>query len=184
MTKSEKRLSYIALAIFIGYILPFHFIPIIYKVYDNYRQSIERLQNNISKREKLARRAEYWKAENQRAKQEHEKIEVGLLQGNSRELEGANLQRLVNELAEKVGITLKSVGSPDTSFNTDKWVLVIQSLQFEASSETLMEFLKAVKNNPVKLEIVSLEVRSSRKKLTGTIKITGFGLVPIEPENL
>jgi len=99
--------------------LKIHNPELIYKVYDNYRQSIERLQNNISKREKLARRAEYWKAENQRAKQEHEKIEVGLLQGNSRELEGANLQRLVNELAEKVGITLKSVGSPDTSFNTD-----------------------------------------------------------------
>lgn len=184
MTKSEKRLSYIALAMFIGYILPFHFIPITYKVYDNYRQSIETLQNKISRREKLKRRAEYWEAENQRVKQENKNIEAGLLQGNTRELEGADLQRIVSELAKKVGITFKSVGSPDTSISTGKWLLVIQSLRYEANSKTLMEFLKAVKNNPVKLEIVSLDVRSTRKKLTGTIKITGFGLVPAEPENL
>jgi hypothetical protein len=179
MTKNEKRLSSIALVMFIGYIFPFFFAPAAINFYKSYWQSFDDLENQINRYEKLGKRAEYWKAENQKLKQERDEFEAGLLPGETRELVGAKMQALVRQLANDAGITFKSLDTPDnTSYSTGDWVFVIQSMQFEAKGETLMAFLKAVDNNPVKLEVVSLNVRSRRKKLTGTIKITGFSRVP------
>ncbi|MCK5521811.1 MAG: hypothetical protein KAI83_01640 [Thiomargarita sp.] len=174
MINREKRLLRIMLFIFIAYMLPFQIAPVTYHYYSDYRESIDRLHHNIERYTTLGRRAEYWKTDNQRAKKEHEEIEAGLLSGKTRELMGANLQSLVRKLAKNKGITSKSLDPPDTSFSTGEWVLVIQSMQLEASSRTLMAFLKAINENKVNLEIVSLDIRSYRKKLTGTIKITAF----------
>lgn len=168
---------------FISYILPFELGPMAYNFYQNYRQSIEKLHQEFERYGKLGERAEYWEAENQRAKQEHEKIEAGLLPGNNRDLVGAKMQGLVRQLAQNADITFKSLDPPDSSFNTDKWVLVIQTMQFEANSGTLIAFLKALNNAKENLAVVMLNLRSHRKKLSGTIKITGFSRVPSQPLN-
>ena len=184
MTKKEKKLGLIALVIFIGYMLPFVLLPMVYNFYNDYWQSLEKLHQNIERYENLAKRAEYWKAENQRIKEEREEIEAGLLQGDTPELVSAKMQDLVRKLAQKAGITFKSLDTPDnTTYTTKEWVFVIQSMQFEGNGETLIKFLMAVNDNPIKLEVISLDVRNRRKKLTGTIKVTGFSRVqPSSPE--
>jgi hypothetical protein len=182
MISREKRLLRIMLFIFIGYMLPFQIAPVAYDYYSNYRESIDSLHHNIERYKTLGKRAEYWETDNQRAKKEHKEIEAGLLSGNTRELMGANLQSLVRRLAKKIGLTSKSLDPPDTSFSTGEWVLVIQSMQFEANSRTLIAFLKAINENKVNLEIVSLDIRSYRKKLTGTIKITAFSRIVFEQD--
>ncbi len=182
MITREKRLLRITLFLFVGYMLPFQIAPVMYNYYRNYRESIDNLHQNIDRYTTLGKRAEYWETDNQRAKKEYKEIEAGLLSGNTRELVGANLQSLVRRLAKHKGITSKSLDPPDTSFSTGEWVLVIQSMQFEASSKTLMAFLKAINKNKVNLEIVSLDIRSYRKKLTGTIKITAFSRLAFEQD--
>ncbi len=176
MKPREKRLIYLAL--FVGLIFMFQMAPITSHFYQNYWQSLENLAQKIERYEKLGQRAKYWEIENQRAKKAHDEIEASLLPGENRELMGAKMQGLVKQLAQEAGITFKSLEPPDTSFSTGEWVLVIQSMQFEATGGTLIEFLKAVENNPAKLETISLDIRSYRKKLSGTIKITGFSRVP------
>jgi DNA repair exonuclease SbcCD ATPase subunit len=159
--------------------LPFVLGPAAYKFYNDYWQSLENLHQNIERYEKLAKRAEYWKAENQRVKKERDEIKASLLPGDTHELVSAKMQALVRQLAQDAGITFKSLDTPDnTTYSTGEWVFVIQSMQFEGNGETLMKFLTELDDNPVKLEVISLDVRSRRKKLTGTIKVTGFSRLP------
>lgn len=162
---------------FIGYMLPFQVLPVTYNFYREYRDSIDKLHQDIERYGKLGKRAEYWEQENKRAKQEREEIEKGLLPGKNSELVGNELQRLVKQLATEAGISFKSLVRPDY-LPTGDWILVTQSMQFDANSKTVMKFLQALEKAPTRLAVVSLEVRSRRDRLTGTIKITGFSRVP------
>jgi hypothetical protein len=186
VTTKEKRLLRIALVIFVGYILPFQLVPVVLKLYRDYQTTIENLTQQIEREIELGKRAEYWETENRRVKQEQEKIEAGLLAGRTRELVGARMQGLIKQLAQEAGITFRTLEPPDTSFNSGEWVLVIQSMQFEANSGTLMAFLQALANAKENLKVVSLEVRSYRDRLNGTIKVTGFSRIstPVESEEV
>jgi hypothetical protein len=185
VTTKEKRLLRLALVIFIGYILPFQLVPVALKYYRDYQANIDNLLQQIEREIELGKRADYWEAENQQVKQEQEQIEAGLLAGRTRELVGARMQGLIKQLAQEAGITFRTLEPPDTSFNSREWVLVIQSMQFEANSGTLMAFLQAVANAKENLKVVSLEVRSYRNRLNGTIKVTGFSRISTaaEPES-
>lgn len=185
MTTKEKRLLRIALVIFVGYILPFQLVPVVLKYYRDYQTNIDNLLQQIEREIELGKRADYWEAENRRVKQEQAQIEAGLLAGRTRELVGARMQGLIKQLAQEAGITFRTLEPPDTSFNSGEWVLVIQSMQFEANSGTLMTFLQAVANAKENLKVVSLEIRSYRDRLNGTIKVNGFSRISTaaEPES-
>ena len=180
MTTKEKRLLTIAVVMFIGYMLPFYVLPYARNFYGDYWDSLDKARQEIERRSGLMGRVEHWEAENKRAKQEQKQIENGLLPGNTRELVGAKMQELVRQLAQTAGIKFKSLDMPDASLSTGEWVLVIQSMLFEANSKTLMKFLRAVDNAKVNLVIVSLDIRTNRNKLSCTIKITGFSRVSVE----
>jgi hypothetical protein len=183
VTKKEKRLLGFAGLIFLGIVLPFKLGPMAYQFYQNYWQSLDKLHQDISRYEKLGEKAEFWEQENKRAKLEKEQIEASLLEGNNRELVGARMQGLIRQLAQSAGIRFKSLEPPDTSLSTGEWLFVIQSMQFEADSKTLMEFLKAIKDAQIQLAIVSLDIRSTRGQLNGSIKILGFSREPQPPES-
>jgi hypothetical protein len=146
--------------------------------YNNYWQSIEKLQQEIKRYQKLAERADFWQTENRRAKFEQQRIERSLLSGKNRQLIGARMQSIIKRLAKKTGITFKSLQPPDTSFSTDKWLLVIQSIQFEANSTALINFLSVLEGHRINLQVISLEIHRYSNKLSGTIKITGFSRLP------
>jgi hypothetical protein len=184
VTTSEKRLLRIAILMFLGYVLPFEMAPRTYNYYKDYRQSLEKLQQNIQRYERLSKTTEYWENENKRLKQLHDRIEAGLLPGANRELMGINMQQLITQLANSSGIKFKKIDPPNTRFNTNEWILVIQTMKFEATSKTLMTFLKAVVNAKENLVIIELDVRSHQNRLNGNIQITGFGrILPPPPEN-
>ncbi|MCK5877733.1 MAG: hypothetical protein KAG43_08860 [Candidatus Marithrix sp.] len=181
MNANEKRLLKIALIMFIGYMLPFQLAPVAIEFYHDYRDSIANLSQNIELYKKLGERAEYWEIENKKAKQELEKIKSGVLPGTSYELIRTKMQSLVRQLASSSGITFKSLVIPD-SVHINEWILVTQSMQFEANSATLIKFLTTIDESKVNLAVVNLDVRSYKNKLTGTIKITGFSQVLEEDE--
>ncbi|MBE9563527.1 MAG: hypothetical protein IMF12_11770 [Proteobacteria bacterium] len=181
MNANEKRLLKIALIIFLGYMLPFQIAPVAINFYHDYRDSITSLHQNIELYKKLGKRAEYWEVENKTAKKELDKIKSGILPGTNYELIGTKMQSLIRQLASSTGVTFKSLVAPD-SVQINEWILVTQSMQFEANSATLMSFLKIIDENKVNLAVVGLDVRSYKNKLTGTIKITGFSQVLEEDE--
>ncbi len=179
MTKNEKRLFKLASLIFVFGVIPFYLYPLTTDFYHNYRQSIDKLQQDIQRYQKLAQRADFWQQENQRAKLEQQQIESSLLSGKNRQLIGAKMQGIIKNLANRNQITFKSLQPPDTSFNTDKWLLVIQSIQFEANSTALIRFLSALERHRINLEIISLDIRRYSNKLSGSIKIIGFSRLPV-----
>jgi len=181
VTTNEKRLLRIAFLMFLGYVLPFEMGPRAYNYYKDYQQSLDKLQHNIKRYEKLGKKAEFWEKENQRFKQLRDNIEAGLLPGNNRELVSIKMQELTTQLAKNSGIKFKSLDPPNTKFNTAEWILVIQSLKFEANSKTLITFLKAIIAAQENLVITRLEVRSHQSRLNGSIQITGFGRIPPPP---
>jgi hypothetical protein len=178
VTKSEKRLLRIGLFLFIGYMLPFQFGPMAYDYYKNYRQSLDKLQRNIERYEKLGKKVEFWENTNRDIKQERDKIQAGLLPGDNRELVSVKMQELVTQLAKSSGLGFKSLERPDAYFTGD-WALMVQTMKFETSSKNLMDFLNAVKTAKAYLVITKLDVRSFRSQLGGTIQITGFARLPL-----
>jgi len=178
VTKSEKRLLRLGLFIFIGYMLPFQFGPMAYDYYKDYRQSLEKLQRDIERYEKLGKKVEFWENTNRDIKQERDKIQAGLLPGDNRELVSVKMQELVTQLAKSSGMGFKSLERPEAFFTGD-WVLMVQTMKFETNSKNLMDFLNAVKTAKEYLVITNLDVRSFRSQLGGTIKITGFTQLPL-----
>lgn len=177
MTKSEKRLLRLGLFIFIGYMLPFQLGPFAYDYYKDYRQSLEKLQRDIERYEKLGKKVEYWENTNRDIKLERDKIQAGLLPGDNRELVSVKMQQLVTQLAKSSGVGFKTLERPE-ALRTGDWVLMIQTMKFETNSTNLMAFLNAVKTAKEYLVITSLEVRSFRNQLGGTIQVTGFTQLP------
>jgi hypothetical protein len=183
MTTQEKLLLKILLAIFFFYILPFQLYPFISNYYNDYMTSVEKLNKDIERYKKLSKNAEYWEKTNKDTKQLRDNIYAGLLPGNDRELIGAKMQALVRQLAQRTGIIFKTLDPPDTSYTTGQWVLVVQSMQFEATSYTLMRFLQAVQNARVHLKVTTLDVRARKTKLNCKVRIAGFSRAPAAEEN-
>lgn len=183
MTTQEKRLLYIALGIFFIYVLPFQLYPFVYNYYNDYVTSVQKLNEDIERYTELSKNAEYWEKTYKDTKQLEKQVNAGLLSGKNRELIGAKMQALVKRLAERTGIRFKTLDPPDTSYTTGQWLLVVQSMQFEATSYTLMRFLQAVKNARVNLKVTTLDVRARKKKLNCKVRISGFSRAPAVEEN-
>ena len=170
----EKRLIRIALIIFV-ILASVQLYPAGNKFLRDYWQHIEDLKKKIEDSKKLQDKAESWKVENDRAKQLRDQINLGLIEGNSTQLVGVNMQKLLNDLARSTGITVRSMDPPKTEISkSGEWMLIIQTIQIETQSKSLMNFLKALDASPKKLIISNLNIQSSRSKLAGTVQITGF----------
>lgn len=174
MNPKEKRLVRIAIIIFV-ILASVQLYPAGDKFIRDYWQHIENLKKKIEDSKKLKDKAESWKAENDRAKQLRDQINTGLIEGNSTQLVGANMQKLLNDIARNTNITVRSMDPPKTEMSkSEEWMLIIQTLQFETNSKALINFLKTLDTSPKKLVISSLNIQSTRNKLTGTIQVTGF----------
>lgn len=177
MNSNEKRLLRIMLIIFLVYALPFEIVPRAYNFYKNHRQTLEKLQDDTGRYQKLAENAQLWQTQHQQAVQKRDDINASLLSGNTRELVGAGLQKLLKELAKNAGVTVKSFDLQDFS-RTREWVLATQAMQFETTSPSMLNFLDMLNKTKEKLAVVKLEIRGNRNILTGTIKVMGFSRLP------
>jgi len=177
MTRKEKRLLYIMLAIFILYAVPFEIYPRVMAFYQDEVDEIEQLKTQIDKSQRLFQRTEFWREQNTRAKQERATVYASLLQGENRDLLVVEIQKLIRELAKGTGIASYSTQDlPAFSENTGDWMFITQKVSFESQSKPLVAFLKAVDDAPQKLEVVKLYIYTSPRNnmLRGTVEITGF----------
>ncbi|OQW94472.1 MAG: hypothetical protein BWK79_05800 [Beggiatoa sp. IS2] len=181
MTSKEKRLLSIFVLIFIGYALPFEVWPRAFTYYEQYRQNIEKLNADIAHYRNLGANADHWQEQNRQEKQKRDEILASLLEGNSQDVVAARVQGLLRELAQNAGVTLKSLNVAEFS-RTRKgdWVLVTQTMQFEANSVSAMNLLQAIEKAKEMLFVTNLDIRnSSSGTLSGTIKVTGFSRVTV-----
>jgi len=184
VTPKEKKLLRTAIVIVAIYAIPFEIAPRAVQFYRDYREQIDKLKAEIRRYQKLRDDAQVWQDLYQKTVQKRDEINVALLEGNNREIIGARMQNLIKGIAQSTGITFRTLEVAEFSPTKDKqWLLVTQSMQFEAASATLMKFLQALDNAKEDLAVVKLDINSSGGKLNGMIKVTGFSHLPIVENN-
>ncbi len=177
MTKKEKRLLYVALAIFFAYMLPFELLPLAVEHYRKTRDHIQQLQANIERYQRLEQQTQIWRERHQEVLTQQEQVNAGLLQGSTRDLVAARLQTLLKEAAQRNKLQVQSLDLPEFVAAGD-WLLVTQNIRFQAESTELLNFLRTLQENPTFLPIITLDVRGYRgERLSGSIKITGFSAI-------
>ncbi len=181
MTPKETRLFRMMLLMFLGYILPFVILPALLNLYQAQSQSIESLEDSIQRYEKLKERADELARLHTELIKERNKINSGLLMGDTKEIVGARMQGNLKQLIQSHGINLKSTEKAEF-VRTGDWLFITQAITFEANPNALVDFLQAVQNTKEKLIIISLNIRSNVNLLEGVIKITGFSYQPAATE--
>ncbi|ALG68562.1 hypothetical protein [Beggiatoa leptomitoformis] len=185
MTRQEKRLLTLFLAMLLGYAIPFEIAPKLYAMYQARKVRMEALQTEIDRYQRLDVGTQYWQEQHVKAIQERDKFNTSLLQGNNRELVAARMQGVLREIAQRSSLTVRALDLPEFS-RTGEWVLVTQGVQFESDSQTLFNFIQAVETAHEYLAIVFVEARIGRGNnlLSGTVKVTGFSRIPLTDAEL
>lgn len=180
MTQKEKRLLWIALAIFAGYAVPFRLAPAAVDSFKQYQAQQAQYKMELGRLQRLSQQQEKWQQEYANAKAQKETIEAALFKGENRELISASLKNLLRTLATQAKVSLQSLEVSEFT-ETGDWLFVMQKMQFEASSADTMNLLQSIKNQSVALSIVSLDVRVIRKdRIQGSLSIIGFSRTVVE----
>jgi hypothetical protein len=176
MNSKEKKLLGMALLIFGGIVLPFKLVPLAVEKYQQQREAVARLKENIERYHRLEEQAELWRERHAEMLEQEQEIRAGLLRGSTRELVAARLQGILKELAQQSGVQVQSLDLPEFSATANgNWLLVTQNVRINANSEALWQFLRKLAENPTRLAVISLDVRSyQNNQLNGTLKVTGF----------
>ncbi|MDM8548048.1 hypothetical protein [Candidatus Venteria ishoeyi] len=179
MTSQEKRLLGIAGAIFILYVVPFEVAPGLWQWGKSLWSGQQQQELQIAQLERLSHEDKKWREEHELALKQLTKLKSSLLEGVTEELINARLQRLLKNHSKTAKVQLKSQGLPEFAATGD-WLLITQAIHFDATSQQLMTFLQLLKNDPITLSVVSMELQEiSKNKVRGNLKITGFSKKPI-----
>lgn len=182
MTKKEKRLLTVALVVFAGYFLPFKIIPGASALVKERWQQYQKVALDIERYQRLGSQREHWQEQHAAALEESAKIRAGALQGETGELIAARLLEILQQLAKQYNVQVKSSDLPEFA-TAAQWLLVTQSITFQADAQNCLRFLQALQEDTLHLEVVSLDLRVFRAtQLNGTLKVTGFALAPATKE--
>ena len=178
MNTNEKKLLRIAVIIFAVYILPFELLPFLIEQGRDYQQDIAGLKNEIKRHTQLGKDAVHWQNLHQQTIEKRDTVNNSLLEGSTQDIIGARMQAIIKGIAQNAGITFRSMDIAEFS-PTGNWLLVTQSMQFEATSATLIKFLQDLGNAKEDLAVVMLDIRGGRGDMVnGTVKVTAFSQLP------
>lgn len=179
MTTKEKRLLLVAAAIFVGYLIPFQLGPVAMDYVHREWEHYQSLKADIPRYQRLHEQTQVWRDKHEEAVAQQQQIERGALEGSTRELAAARLQRILKAHAKEAGIQVKSLNVPEFAVSGD-WLLVTQSIHFSSNSSSTLKFLQALTEEPILLPVVDLDLRTFRvNQLNGMVKVTGF--TPVKP---
>lgn len=174
MTKQEQNLLWLAGILFVGYVIPFQIAPLVWKESKQLLANIEKQKAEIARLHVLKSETDKWQREFELVSQQFQATESGLLSGETRALVSARAQSLLKEYAAHSKINLTSFELPEF-VETGSWLLLTQSLKFEANSQQLMNFLLTLKQSTVKFWVVSLEVSVvGVNHVSGSLKVSAF----------
>jgi hypothetical protein len=174
MTKKEQKLLWLAGIMFFGYMIPFEAAPFVWQKTKHILEKIQKQKAEISRLHILKAEVNKWQQEFETVTQQSQALESSLLSGETRALVSARAQSLLKEYASDSKLNLTSVDLPEF-VETGEWLLLTQSLKFEANSKQLMSFLEVLQLNLVKFWVVSIDVSVVRANhLIGTLKLSSF----------
>jgi hypothetical protein len=174
MTKKEQKSLWLVGILFFGYVIPFEAVPFVWQKSKHILEKIHNQKAEISRLHILKSEAEKWQKDFQTVSQQVETTESSLLNGETRALVSARVQSLLKEHASNAKINLTSVDLPEF-VETGEWLLLTQSLKFEANSQQLMDFLQILQQSMIKFWVVNVDVSVVRTNhIIGSLKISAF----------
>ena len=175
MTPKEKRLLMLALFMFGGYFLPFVIYPVASGWATEKYESIQQRKSQVQRLRRLIGKVDNWKEEHANMLARKKAVEAGLLQGHSYNLIATQLQDTLTQTAATTKLRIRSLEIAEFS-ELKHWLLVSQTLHFQAKSQQLYDFIMALQTHQIRLKVVILNVQVGRKdSLEGNLTITGTG---------
>jgi|WetSurMetagenome_2_1015567.scaffolds.fasta_scaffold07458_2 hypothetical protein len=174
MTKKEQKLLWFAGMIFFGYLIPFEALPFIWQEGKRTITNVQKQKAEIARLHILKAEVEKWQKDFETVSLQAQAVDGNLLSGENRALVSARAQSLLKEYAGNSKINLTSFDLPEF-VETGEWLLLTQSLKFEANSQQFMDFLQMLKQSMIKFWVISVDVSVVRANyLIGNLKISAF----------
>lgn len=170
MTKKAQKLLWLAGILFFGYVA----VPFVWQKSKHTLEKIHKQKAEISRLHLLKAEVNKWQQDFETITLQSQTLETNLLSGETRALVSARAQSLLKEYASNSKINLTSVDLPEF-VETGEWLLLTQSLKFEANSEQLMDFLQTLQQSKIKFWVVSVDVSVVRANhIIGSLKVSSF----------
>ncbi len=182
MNEREKRGLIFVLLMFGVYFVPFMIYPAVSQWVESTYDNVQQRKAQVKRLQRLIGKDQEWRQEHTRIKEREQTVEAALLPGNSQNLIATYLQDSLRTEAGKAKLKIRSLEIAEFS-QLRHWLLVSQSLRFQASSQQLYDFTSALNAHPTLFKVVILNVQVGRKnQLEGSLTVTGISHVIIEPQ--
>jgi len=148
--------------------------PVYKKFYEEKESRLSLLKTKLEYQEKIARKAKIIRQQYSELPKRKKDLEAKLFSGNSPELVNAHMRTELNKIALQNHIVIKLMNLPKFS-RSGQWVLVTQSIVFNAEQQYLLSFISSIQNGKYFLPIVSLDIRHGSKNILHcSMKLVGF----------
>lgn len=177
MSTREKRLLQLFVGLFLLYAVPFELLPGAWGLVRDHDDEVQELRGKIKRYERLLQTQEQWRARHQEYTVLDDEVNASLIDGGTSDLIGARMIGVLRELSAGAGATVKSLELPELA-STGEWLLVTQTVHFSIPGKRLHDYLEALTGSTNRFKVVSLDVRSRRGNVEGSVKVVGFARRP------
>ncbi len=175
-SRNQKSIIALAVAVILFALIKFLLLPAFEKISDQ-KTNIKFKEKTLEKYAKAIKQQEKLNIRLKKLKRENRKTIKCFLQGETASLAAADLQKIIDGIAEKTGVKIKSVKVMDS---TGKEGLTSIPLQIKFTSDLTMfeKFINSIENNRKLLTIPALKIRVKNKRkpmgISVTMTISGF----------
>ena len=179
MNAREKRLLQLFVGLFLLYAVPFELMPAAWGHLRAHDDEVQDIRQRIQRYERLLETREQWQTRHGDHLRLNEEVEASLIGGGTSDLIGARMIGLLRALSAEAGANVKSLELPELN-STGEWLLVTQTVHFSITGNRLHDYLSTLTGSVNKFKIVSLDVRSHRGSVEGSVKVVGFARRPAD----
>ncbi len=141
------------------------------------KKDIELQQQTLEKYKKFIQKQSEVQQELKKLSSQEKKIQTSLLKGETASLAAADIQKIIDNIAEKSQVRVKSVKVMDPNEKEGLETIPIQ-ITFESDLEKWNSFINSIETNRKLLTIPELKIRVKNKRkpraISVTLKIVGF----------
>ncbi|MSR12231.1 MAG: hypothetical protein EXR84_10610 [Gammaproteobacteria bacterium] len=148
--------------------------PTIKRVYQERQASIESVQLDIEREQRLITNTAGWRERRVEAEAKRAELEAQIFGGITVPIVESNIQSALLQYARETSITVSSTRLAER-LEADGWLLISQEMSFQTdNAANTVEFLQKLENSVPKLRVTDFSLTRSRNQYSGSITVVGF----------
>ena len=149
-------------------------LPTIKRVYQERQASIESVQLDIEREQRLITNTAGWRERRVEAEAKRAELEAEIFGGITVPIVESNIQSALLQYARETNITVSSTRLAER-LEADGWLLISQEMSFQTdNAANTVEFLQKLENSVPKLRVTDFSLTRSRNQYSGSITVVGF----------